>query len=180
MVRLVYHRLDFYSGHRRIYHVRLLLVWQAGLQVFLSGLSCPRSTGDRFTSSVKPPIPFLSYMFILYQIWEWATRGLHLLVPGALSEEKTLVTRTTLKIYGPVSTNYRQGTSSILESDEKLGTDPAAVGGWRCRWNPCFKNLIPVCGELTCWHGTGRPNLSYKTEFSGPNWDKEKICFLFR
>ena len=49
--------------------------------------------------------------------------------PWALSEENTLVTRTTLKIYGPVSTNYRQGTSSILESDEKLGTDPLAVGG---------------------------------------------------
>ena len=42
-----------------------------------------------------------------------------------------------------------------------------------------FKNLIPVCGKLTSWRGTGRPNLSHKTKFSGPNGDKEKICFLF-
>ena len=139
MLRLVYRRLDFYSGHRLIYHVRLLLVWQAGLQVFLSDLSCPRSTGDRFASSVKPPIPFVSYLSILYQKWVWATRDLHLLVLGALSEERAFVTRTTLKIHGSVSTNYRQGTSSILESDEKLGTDPLAVGGWRCRWNLCLR-----------------------------------------
>ena len=70
-----------------MYHGRLLLVWQAGLHVFLSDLSCSRSTGDRFTSSVKLPIPFVSYMFILYPKWVWDTRGVYLLVLGALAFE---------------------------------------------------------------------------------------------
>ena len=48
------------------------------------------------------------------------------------------------------------------------------------REEPVFKNLIPVCGELMGWRGTGRPNLSHETEFSGPNGNKEKMYSLLR
>ena len=41
--------------------------------------------------------------------------------------------------------------------------------------DPVFKNQIPVCGELMGWRGTGRPNLSHETEFSGPNGDKNNM-----
>ena len=80
MVRLVYHRLEFYSGLRRMYHDRLLLVWQAGLQVSLS------DSHVRGLQEIDSPPPFVSYMFILYPKWVWERRGVHLLVLGALSE----------------------------------------------------------------------------------------------
>ena len=45
---------------------------------------------------------------------------------------------------------------------------------------PASKHHIqPECGELTGWHGTGRPNPPRQPKFSGANGNRENCIFLF-
>ena len=44
--------------------------------------------------------------------------------------------------------------------------------------NPVSKHQIqPEYGEKACWRGTGRPNPSRETKFSGANEDREISIF---
>ena len=62
-------------------------------------------------------------------------------------------------------TQYSQFSNGLWEEQDKLLIVPT-------------NQLQPCCGERAGWCGTGRPNLSRETKFSGSNGGREIFNFL--